>query len=121
MRETAHKPYVFYGVLTGGIALVASCLAWSQMNASLWISACIGINIAAIVVMGIDKSFARANTTRAPEVLLYVIALVGGSPGILAGIHIFKHKTRKAAFQFTLLIIFALQLALVRMLGLTPR
>jgi uncharacterized membrane protein YsdA (DUF1294 family) len=121
MQETAHKQYALYGFLTGGIALVTSYLAFRHTEASLWISAFIGINIGALVVMGLDKTFARANTARVPEVLLYVIALVGGSPGILAGIHIFKHKTRKAAFQFTLLIVCALQVALARMLDLHLR
>jgi uncharacterized membrane protein YsdA (DUF1294 family) len=121
MQETAHKQYALYGFLTGGIALVTSYLAFRHTEASLWISAFIGINIGALVVMGLDKTFARANTARVPEVLLYVIALVGGSPGILAGIHIFKHKTRKAAFQFTLLIVWLLQVALARMLDLHLR
>ncbi len=117
MGESVQKPYLFYGILSGGIAVFSALLAWGFADRSVSVSALIGVNIAAVTSMGLDKSFARSNAPRIPEVVLYVLALLGGSPGLLAGIHIFKHKTRKAAFQFTLLVVFMIQMALLRMLG----
>jgi uncharacterized membrane protein YsdA (DUF1294 family) len=49
------------------------------------------------------------------------MALLGGSPGVLLGIHVFRHKTRKASFQFVLLLIVVAQFALLRALGLELR
>ena len=121
MRDSHRKPYLFYGCFTGAITALSAFLFWFSADTAIWTSALIGINVAALAGMGLDKSLARSNAPRIPEVVLYVIALLGGSPGILGGIHIFKHKTRKAAFQFTLLIVFALQVALVRMLGIAVR
>lgn len=121
MRDSQRKPYLFYGIFTAAIAALSAFLVWFSADASIGISALIGINVAALAGMGLDKSLARSNAPRIPEVVLYVIALLGGSPGVLGGIHIFKHKTRKAAFQFTLLIVFVLQMALVRMLGIAVR
>ncbi len=117
MGESVQRPYLFYGILSGGIAVLSALLAWGFADRSIFVSALIGVNIAAVASMGLDKFFARSNAPRVPEVVLYVLALFGGSPGILAAIHIFKHKTRKAAFQFTLLVVFFLQVALLRMLG----
>ncbi|MEN9846037.1 MAG: hypothetical protein RIS36_1184 [Pseudomonadota bacterium] len=116
MGQSVQRPYLFFGMLSGGIAVLAALLAWWFADRSIFTSALIGVNIAALGSMGLDKSFARSEAPRIPEVVLYVLALLGGSPGILAGIHIFKHKTRKAAFQCTLLVVFASQVALLRML-----
>lgn len=78
----------------------------------------VAVNVNALFLMGLDKSLSGSAALRVPEVLLFVIALLGGVPGIVLGSHIFKHKTRKAAFQFVLLIIIAAQFALARTLGL---
>ena len=115
-KATAH-PYLFFGAFVGGIAAVTAYLAWSQCSTSVVVSALIGANFAGLVAMGLDKSFSRSSANRIPEVVLYILGLLGGSPGIIAGVYIFKHKTRKAAFQFTLLIVFTLQVALVRALA----
>jgi uncharacterized membrane protein YsdA (DUF1294 family) len=76
----------------------------------------VGVNVAAIFCMGLDKSLARSNALRIPEVVLYTLALLGGVPGILLGIHVFRHKTQKAAFQFVLLVVVAAQVALLKLL-----
>ena len=121
MQRLALKTYLFYGLFNGGIALLTASFAFSQTEASLLVSMIIGINVAGLASMGLDKSLSRSHSPRIPEVVLYVLALLGGSPGILGGIHIFKHKTRKAAFQFTLLVIFVLQLTAMLMLEIQVR
>lgn len=121
MWQTGSNPFLFFGALTAGIGGCITYLVWSQTSATLLLSAFVGINVAALVSMGLDKSFSRSDSRRIPEVVLYVVALFGGSPGLLAGTHIFKHKTRKAPFQFTLLIIFVLQIWLVRTFGFEVR
>jgi uncharacterized membrane protein YsdA (DUF1294 family) len=68
--------------------------------------------------MGFDKSLARSQSFRVPELILLTIALLGGSAGVFFGIHFFKHKTRKPYFQFILLLIFCVQLYLIRLFDL---
>ena len=114
MEPSGTKPYVFYIGLSIGVLAVATYLMWSQFHLSLSVSALLGINAAALFCMGIDKSLARSDSMRVPEVVLYLIALVGGVPGLLMGVHVFKHKTRKAAFQFVLLVIVVAQLVVMR-------
>lgn len=56
------------------------------------------INIVAFILMGIDKRRARRGQWRIPEAVLILSALLGGGIGALAGMFLFRHKTRKAKF-----------------------
>jgi uncharacterized membrane protein YsdA (DUF1294 family) len=50
--------------------------------------------------MGFDKISARANFERVPEMWFFLISLAGGFIGVILGMFVFRHKTRKATFQF---------------------
>lgn len=56
------------------------------------------INVAAWIAYGLDKWKAKAGEWRIPERTLLILALIGGSLGALAGMMMFRHKTRKAKF-----------------------
>ena len=56
------------------------------------------VNLVAFVMYGVDKAKARANKWRIPEATLILVALIGGSIGAFAGMHIFRHKTKKPKF-----------------------
>ncbi|CBX95592.1 hypothetical protein IAQ61_004419 [Plenodomus lingam] len=51
------------------------------------------------VFFGYDKMQARNLNWRVKELTLHGLALAGGWPGALAGMHYFQHKTRKTDFQ----------------------
>ena len=116
MQPSGARSYVFYSCLSIGILAVTAYLMWAEFHLAVSVSALLGLNAAGLVCMGIDKSLARSEALRIPEVVLYLIALVGGVPGLLVGVHVFKHKTRKAAFQFVLLVIVVVQLVVMRFL-----
>lgn len=115
------NPHLFYGVFTAGIVVVAALFFHLSSSIPFVLAIFFGVNLASIMSMGLDKSLARSSSLRIPEVVLYLQALVGGAPGILLGIHIFKHKTRKASFQFVLLLIVTAQVALFRLLDVDVR
>ncbi|KAF2830986.1 DUF1294-domain-containing protein [Ophiobolus disseminans] len=48
---------------------------------------------------GYDKMQARNLEWRVREATLHALAMVGGWPGALVGMHYFQHKTRKRGFQ----------------------
>ncbi|GBF34598.1 hypothetical protein DCCM_3717 [Desulfocucumis palustris] len=73
----------------------------------------IAVNIAGVLSMGLDKMKARAGAWRIPENSLMLIALAGGSPGIYAGLKIFRHKTRHLKFSVGVPIIFLIQAAII--------
>lgn len=71
------------------------------------------INAAGLLVMLADKKKARKNLWRIPEATLLTIAALGGSIGILAGMYLFHHKTRKPKFFIDVPLILIAQLIAV--------
>ena len=56
------------------------------------------INIAAWLMYGLDKWKAKSGAWRLPERTLLLTAFLGGAAGALAGMLLFRHKTRKPKF-----------------------
>lgn len=67
------------------------------------------INAAACLLMCLDKHFARTKKRRIPEAQLMGAALLGGSLGAIAGMYLFRHKTRHLKFTIGLPVILAAQ------------
>lgn len=70
-------------------------------------------NGAAFLVMLIDKIQAMLAGRRLSERSLYAIALLGGSPGVIAGMYLLRHKSSKASFKLILFVLCLLQCAIV--------
>ena len=68
-------------------------------------------NLAALLLMGLDKSRARRHRWRIPERTLFLSAVLGGSAGSIAGMWLFRHKTRHWYFVLGMPAILALQVA----------
>lgn len=80
------------------------------------------INILAFNMYGYDKVCAQRGLCRVPESKLLGIALIGGSIGAFAGMHVFHHKTHKPRFRVGIPIIIIMQaLAIVMMLLILSR
>ena len=75
----------------------------------LWLA---GINLLALVLCGIDKWKARRDRWRIPEKTLFLSAILGGSIGLLVGMHLFRHKTKHKSFTIGVPLIFILQLGI---------
>ena len=54
----------------------------------------IGINVLAFLLYGIDKAKAKHGAWRIAEKVLLGIGILGGALGALAGMKLFRHKTR---------------------------
>ena len=57
------------------------------------------VNLAAFTLYGVDKRRARRGQWRIPERTLIVIALLLGGVGALAGMRVFRHKTKHLSFR----------------------
>ena len=68
------------------------------------------INVIGFVIMGIDKGKAKHKAWRIPEITLFTIGLLGGCPGLILGMYVFRHKTKKPRFFIGLPVILTLQL-----------
>ncbi|MCX6781781.1 MAG: DUF1294 domain-containing protein [Candidatus Magasanikbacteria bacterium] len=72
------------------------------------------INLVTFFVYGLDKAKSGVSgARRISEKTLLIIALIGGSLGALAGMKVFRHKTKKLGFQAPLAVILCLQIFLV--------
>lgn len=58
------------------------------------------INIIAFLAMGIDKKKAKYGKWRISEYALFVLVLLGGGFGGIAGMYTFRHKTKKPRFRY---------------------
>ena len=56
------------------------------------------VNALTLLFMLVDKHNAVRRRWRIPEAVLFIVAIVGGCPGIYLGMRLFRHKTRKPAF-----------------------
>ena len=84
MTELWHKlPYIYVAVLT----------------------------LAAFLAMGWDKLCARRGAWRISEKMLFLLAILGGSIGSIAGMYAFHHKTRHWYFKWGMPAILLLQIA----------
>ena len=70
------------------------------------------INAIGFLLMLVDKYKAKRNLWRIPESTLMGVAALGGSIGAIAGMNLFRHKTKHAKFYIGLPVIFALQVVL---------
>ena len=79
----------------------------------MWISYLILINALGFLIMLVDKRKAIKNRWRIPEKTLFLIALLGGSLGMLGGMNCFRHKTKHKRFTIGIPLILFLQLVML--------
>ena len=71
------------------------------------------INLAAFILFGVDKRRARRGLWRIPEAVLLWTAVLGGGIGALAGMFLFRHKTRKPRFTVGIPVILGMQVLMI--------
>lgn len=73
------------------------------------------INIIGLLAMYIDKKKAQRGAWRIPEQTLFIITALGGGIGTIAGMYLFRHKTKKLKFTIGLPAIVILEAILLIM------
>ena len=71
------------------------------------------VNLTTFLFYAHDKRQAVRGATRIPELILHLLALVGGTIAALLGQMVFRHKTRKSSFQAVFIATALLQIALI--------
>lgn len=77
------------------------------------LGAYLAVNLAAFVLMGLDKWKAARGAWRIGEGTLFGFALLGGALGATAGMLLFHHKTRKRYFAYGLPLLAIAQLLIL--------
>ena len=63
--------------------------------------------------MFIDKQKAKHGSWRIPEKTLFLFTLLGGGIGTIAGMYVFRHKTRKLYFTVGFPVILISEIILI--------
>lgn len=123
MNQWWRKPLRRFGliglVLAVGVAVVLYATGWvSPLWA--WLLSITGVTFA---MYGYDKGIADTRQIRVPEGVLLGLGLIGGTVGGVAGMLLFRHKTRKGRFQlfFWLIVVGQLALAVAYFVWLRPQ
>lgn len=73
----------------------------------------ISINVITFLAMGIDKYKAKKGHWRTPEKTLIMLVVLGGGIGGIAGMRVFRHKTKKPRFYIGFPMILILEILFV--------
>ena len=111
-RISAKKFFLVGGLL---FALFAFALILHYTVFNLLVSYLLAINLVTFALTGYDKGAAGTTALRVPEFVLHVLSVLGGSIGLMFGMGVFRHKTRKGSFKYALLATLALQLFVIRL------
>jgi len=108
------QPALRFGLL--GFGLSGGLFAWlttldQPLHWVLWW--CIAVSAVTFLVFGYDKAISGRSWVRVPERTLLWLVMSGGTPGALAGMSLFRHKTIKASFRNRFWVAVSLQVLLV--------
>jgi len=113
-NELIRNYLIIFGIIIIAVVVV---LEYLKIPLSPILLIVIASNFGAFLLMGLDKTLSQTeNATRIPELLFYLISLIGGSIGVIIGSQVFHHKTLKISFLMWPIIIFVFQLVIVLML-----
>lgn len=79
----------------------------------------LAINVATLLVYGIDKLKAKRAKWRISEATLLLLAAVGGSIGAWLGMKVWHHKTLHMKFRYCVPLILLMQIALIAYLHIS--
>ena len=78
-----------------------------------WLAWWLALNAATVLLYGYDKAIAGGKRRRIPERTLLAFALLGGSPGALLAMGLFRHKTAKVSFKRAMVCVVVAQMILL--------
>jgi uncharacterized membrane protein YsdA (DUF1294 family) len=111
MVNMKHNPYKFYFTWWIILMIVSFIISIIALDLALIWNLFLATTLSSFLLFGIDKFQASQGRMRIPEKILYLSALCGGSAGTLAGMSLFRHKTRKTSFQLIIALILVVQIA----------
>lgn len=71
------------------------------------------MNLFTFLIMGIDKKKAKKGRWRVPEKTLFILVALGGGIGGIAGMYVFRHKTKKMKFIIGFPLIIIMQIVVI--------
>lgn len=109
-RRSPQRTFTIVAVAVAAVAALGLILLTSWNWYITWL---VAWSIATFVLYGYDKTQAKREGGRVPEVVLHGMALAGGAAGAWAGMFGFRHKVRKRSFWAVLIVASVIQVALL--------
>ena len=94
-RKSLQKRFLIVGAVPAVVLFAALVVATDWNLIVTWVLAW---TPGAFLLYGYDKLQAKRDGLRVPESSLMVVAAAGGFAGAIAGMFLFRHKTRKTIF-----------------------
>ena len=108
------SPTLKFGTLGLVLAGLFTAGAWFTLPfVGLTLAWFLALSVATFLLFGFDKALARFHRNRVPERVLLGLAFLGGSPGALLAMRIFRHKTIKRSFRIGFWVVVGIQIAVV--------
>lgn len=97
-RKSPTSPHVLSLMGSLGLpGLITLCYAYTMglPPLAVWL---VAVNLTLLAILGKDKFASAREWPRTPEFTLLLLTFLGGTPAILVGRPLFKHKTKKETF-----------------------
>ena len=112
MYKSPYKTYFIISAILFSMAF--GFLLWCCGQWNWWLLYFLAINFTVGSLYFYDKMIAGNNKfTRAPEMVLHTLALLGGSPTALISQKLFRHKTSKKSFIIIYWLIVLMQTGMI--------
>ena len=101
------NPNLVVGLLGTALGVIPFLLVYLSTGwnpYALWVAAW---SLSGFLVYGSDKVLSKAGGLRAPELVLNLLAVVGGFPGCWAGMAAFHHKSNRGKHPVIWLVLIA--------------
>jgi uncharacterized membrane protein YsdA (DUF1294 family) len=85
--------HIVFGLLGAGMGGALFVLLYASTSWNPYVAWQAAWSVATFVIYGLDKGLAKAHGPRVPEVILHLLALVGGFVGGWLGMAVFRHKS----------------------------
>jgi len=103
--------YFVFGILSAALGMGSFLLIHLGAGSHPYLSWLVGWSLSAFVVYGIDKGLSKTQGPRAPELILNLLAAVGGFVGCWAGMFAFRHKSNRSKHPVIWLVLIASTIA----------
>ena len=104
-----YRPKKYYAIVAVILIVTLLLLFW-YFKINLAVAYLISVSAVAFLFYGWDKNRAAQNDRRIPEIVLHLLAFIGGSPGAFLGQVAFRHKIRKMKFKIVFVLIVLVQI-----------
>jgi uncharacterized membrane protein YsdA (DUF1294 family) len=101
------NPYLVFGILSIVLGAIPFILLYSGAGLNPYVAWLSAWSLSAFVIYLIDKVLSKAGALRAPELVLNLLAVVGGFPGCWVGMLAFNHKSNRSKHPVIWLVLVA--------------